>query len=123
MNAAGKFGSSSEGLDQLDLLVEEMELEQVELQAAAPVLPTDAEDKAQSKRKALPEHLPREEIVHGPEEDCADCGKPLRPLGEDIREVLDYVPGRFVVTRHVRPKLSCRDCGTIAQASMPSLPI
>lgn len=42
----------------------------------------------------LPEHLPRQDVVHEPESKCADCGKPMRYLGEDIREVLDYVPGR-----------------------------
>ncbi len=35
----------------------------------------------------------------------------------------DYVPGSFRVTRHVRPKLSCRSCEGIAQAPAPSLPI
>jgi hypothetical protein len=33
------------------------------------------------------------------------------------------VPGSFRVTRHVRPKLSCRTCEMIAQAPAPSLPI
>ena len=37
--------------------------------------------------------------------------------------MLDYVPGSFRVTRHVRPKLSCRACETITQAPAPSLPI
>ena len=37
--------------------------------------------------------------------------------------MLDYVPGSFRVTRHVRPKLSCRSCDSIAQAPAPSLPI
>ena len=36
---------------------------------------------------------------------------------------LDYVPGSFRVIRHVRPKLSCRACETIAQAPAPSLPV
>ena len=43
------------------------------------------------------------------------------PSGEDVTEVLEYVPGSFRVTRHVRPKLSCRACETIAQAPAPSL--
>jgi transposase len=47
----------------------------------------------------------------------------LRPLGEDVTEVLDYVPACFRVIRHVRPKLSCRRCESIAQAPVPSLPI
>ena len=44
-------------------------------------------------------------------------------LGEDVTELLDYVPGSFRVIRHVRPKLSCRSCETITQAPAPSLPI
>jgi transposase len=47
----------------------------------------------------------------------------MRRLGEDVTEVLDYVPASFKVIRHVRPKLSCRVCETIVQAPMPSLPI
>jgi transposase len=47
----------------------------------------------------------------------------LRPLGEDVTEVLDYTPASFRVIRHVRPKLSCRSCETIALAAVPSLPI
>ena len=38
-------------------------------------------------------------------------------------EILDYVPGSFRVIRHVRPKLPCRTCETIAQAPAPSLPV
>ena len=47
----------------------------------------------------------------------------MRKLGEDVTEVLDYVPASFKVVRHVRPKLSCRVCETIVQLPMPSLPI
>ena len=74
-------------------------------------------------RKALPEHLPREVTVHEPACTCPNCGGQLRKLGEDITEVLDYVPASFKVIRHVRPKLSCRVCETIVQMPMPSLPI
>jgi hypothetical protein len=74
-------------------------------------------------RKPLPEHLPREVEVHEPACTCPNCGAAMRKLGEDITEVLEYVPASFKVIRHVRPKLSCRICETIAQAPMPSLPI
>jgi len=47
----------------------------------------------------------------------------LRPLGEDVREELEYVPERFKRVRHVRPKLSCRSCETIVQAPPASSPI
>ncbi len=122
-----RFGLTSEGLDQLELGI--ADLEETAAEAGAPSAPTEpshsniSDPKTKPKRKPLPEHLPREDVVHEPESACADCGKLMRRLGEDVREVLDYVPGRFVVHRHVRPKLSCRDCGTIAQKPMPSLPI
>ena len=44
-------------------------------------------------------------------------------LGEDVSEVLEYVPSYFKVVRHVRPRMSCRACETISQAPVPSLPI
>ena len=44
-------------------------------------------------------------------------------LGEDVSEMLDYVPAHFEVIRHVRPKLSCRDVRAVAAGAMPSLPI
>lgn len=47
----------------------------------------------------------------------------MRPLGEDVTEVLDYVPASFRVIRHVRPKFSCRLCESITQAAAPELPI
>jgi len=117
-----KFGSSSEGLEQLELLIEAVETERAEVRQRAGVA-SSPEEKTQPKRKALPDHLPREDVVHEPAPDCEYCGKPMRMLGEDVREELEYLPGRFVVRRHVRPKLSCRDCGNIAQGPMPSMPI
>ncbi|WP_139231540.1 IS66 family transposase zinc-finger binding domain-containing protein [Aliiroseovarius crassostreae] len=38
-----------------------------------------------------------------PAEDCNDCGGPLRQVGEDVTEELEYIPGRFVVRRIIRP--------------------
>ena len=42
-------------------------------------------------------------------------------MGEDSREVLEFVPAHFKVIVHVRPKVSCRACETMAQA--PSAPV
>jgi transposase len=47
----------------------------------------------------------------------------LTRLGEDERELLEYVPSHFKVVVHVRPKMSCRQCETVIQAPAPSLPI
>jgi transposase len=72
----------------------------------------------------LPAHLPRERVVHEPACACPACGGTrLTRLGEDEREVLEYVPSYFKVVVHVRPRMSCRACETITQAPAPSLPI
>ncbi|WP_443082810.1 IS66 family transposase, partial [Variovorax sp. WDL1] len=44
-------------------------------------------------------------------------------MGHDVSEQLEYVPSRFKVIRHVRPKLACVACESIFQAPAPSRPI
>ena len=39
--------------------------------------------------------------------------------GEDV----EYVPGRFVVRRILRPRMACTCCETFAQAPLPSRPV
>src|ERR1700757_4778415 len=75
-------------------------------------------------RKPMPAHLPRERTVHEPSPTCTACGGTvLRKLGEDVTELLEYIPSSFKVVQVVRPKLSCRACEMIAQAPLPSFPI
>lgn len=38
----------------------------------------------------------------------------MAKLGEDATEVLVYIPGRFQVIRHVRPKYACTRCDAIS---------
>lgn len=121
------YGTSSEKLrgqvEQLELRLADIEeqLGATERSAAT----TDAAPAASEKpkRKPLPAALPRETVEHAAPCACPACGDALRRLGEDVTEVLDYVPGAFRVIRHVRPKFSCRSCESIAQAPVPSLPI
>ncbi|MFN7428518.1 MAG: IS66 family transposase zinc-finger binding domain-containing protein, partial [bacterium] len=64
----------------------------------------------------MPDHLSREPIVHSPvtgECNCPDCGGQMKHLSDDVSEMLDYVPGRFRVIRHVRPKFACTRCDHI----------
>src|SRR3954453_4063035 len=75
-------------------------------------------------RRSLPDHLPREVQTHAPaEQGCPACGAELNKLGEDISEVLEWIPVSFKVIRHVRPKMSCTKCDAIVQAEAPSRPI
>ena len=120
-----RFGIKSEALDQI---IDQLELALEEAESAASgrrhdTPSVDPAPKEQPKRKPLPDHLPREEVVLSPGKTCAECGGTLRKIGEDLAETLEYVPGRFKVIRTVRPKLSCRCCETIHQASAPSMPI
>src|SRR3954451_20635407 len=75
-------------------------------------------------RRSLPDHLPREVQTHAPaEQGCPACGAELNKLGEDISEVLEWIPASFKVIRHVRPKMSCTKCDAIVQAEAPGRPI
>src|SRR5215468_3508443 len=84
---------------------------------------TQASNLLKPARQPLPEHLPREVKIYSPPEQVCGCGGRLRPLGEDVSEVLEYVPARFKVMRYVRPKLSCASCERIVQTAAPSRPI
>ena len=117
-----RFGSKSESSDQLNL---GLKLEEEETAAARIAPPEDAPDpepKQKPKRKPLPPTLPRNEQVLSPGETCK-CGGELRSLGEDVTEELEYIPGRFVVNRIVRPRMACKCCDRIVQAALPSRPI
>src|SRR5207253_9534688 len=79
---------------------------------------------AKPRRQPLPDHLPRQTKIYAPKESaCPDCGGKLRRLGEDVSEMLEYLPAGFYGSCHVRPKLSCGVCECIVQAQAPSRPI
>jgi hypothetical protein len=125
------FGASSErvtcAIEQLELKLEELESDKAQGErAAAPEPSADAgpaEAREKKRRRKLPEHLPRTIKTHEPASPtCATCGSDrLRKVGEDVTEVLEYIPGRFEVVRHVRPAYSCAKCEAMAQAPMPPL--
>jgi len=122
------FGVKSEKivlqLEQLELHVEELECSQAEMEAAVERVTPVEEPKARSRRKPLPEHLPREVVTHLFHTDCCpDCGGHLRQFGEDISEQLEYIPDSFKVIRHVRPKFACGGCDRVVEAPAPSRPI
>lgn len=125
-----QFGRRSEKvarqIEQLELKLEELESARAEAVAVEPArtATTDLDAAAKPSRRALPAHLPREIHTHEPAEHCCpQCGGTLTKLGEDVSEVLEYVPASFKVIRHVRPKLSCAGCDAIVQAPAPSRPI
>jgi transposase len=126
-----QFGRKSEKLtqqiEQLELRLEELEsrpaksASQPESRSVSSLLISTP---AKPVRRPLPDHLPRQMQRHEPKESaCPDCGGKLCKLGEDVSEMLEYVPASFFVVRHVRPKLSCTKCNHIVQAAAPTRPI
>jgi transposase len=127
------FGATSEQLGGQQLaLIEGRPLDDVPA-SSVPVKKSAAN--TQSADRNLPAHLPRDTRVHRPDATaayhdvnaqacgCTGCGGRLRLIGQDVSEQLEYVPARFKVIRHVRPKLACAACETIFQAAAPSRPI
>jgi len=124
----GKSEKLERQIEQLELRLEELESKRSEEEPnapePAPVTSSSTPAAAKPTRRALPDHLPRQTRRYGPKETvCPQCQGELRKLGEDVSEMLEYVPASFVVIRHVRTKLSCTKCDCIVQAEALSRPI
>ena len=112
-----QFGRRSEQLspDQLQLGLEDLEQSVAENQAGQ-----DAAEARQGRRRpatprrnqgALPEHLPRYEVMIDVEQcDCPCCGGALHAIGELRSEQLDIVPAQLRVRVTRRPRHACRAC-------------
>src|SRR6516165_9041555 len=125
-----QFGRKSEKLDweieQLELKLDELQASRAQQVAAcpSPMAASDVNRAAKRARQPLPAHLPRETHKILPKQDtCPDCSGSLKLLGEDVSEMLEYVPEHFKVIRRVRVKLACARCDKIVQAEAPSRPI
>lgn len=119
---AHRFGASSETAEQLQLALEMSEIAIAAMTAKLRLPDDTAADKP--KRKPIPDHIPRMEVELTPgNTECAQCGGKLRRLGEDVTEELEYVPGRFITNRIVRPRMACSGCDCFTQAPLPSRPI
>jgi transposase len=123
------FGQKAESQAQLGQLDLALAYDPLAIKTAESVKPSPAAndavvEKRARKRKPFPETLPRETVTHLPQASgCPDCGGQFKPLGDDVSEMLEYVPASFKVVRHIRPKLACAHCDHIAQADAPSRPI
>jgi transposase len=64
-------------------------------------------------RDALPEHLPRREVLHDlteAEKRCPCCGRPRVCIGEQTAEQLDLEPAHFFVLQTRRKTYACQHC-------------
>jgi transposase len=123
-----QFGRRSERLDpdQFALALDDLN---TDLAAAASgnsgtAIALEVSADTQAKRRPLPEHLQREDVVLDVASNtCACCGGALHSIGESVSEMLDWVPAQLRVVRIRRPKYACRGCGTVSQAAAPERPI
>src|SRR5262245_785231 len=130
-----KYGSCSERIEreiaQLELRLKELEATKAKAEAKGRgrgASDTDNDRYRAGKNQEAAPQAPRETAAHNGRTGVASV--PYTRLrrhsaqgGEDVTEVLKYIPGRFEVERHVRPAMSCRKCETMVQAPMPALPI
>ena len=120
------FGAKSEklrgDLEQLEFQLEELETEQAAVEAKQPPTSrTGNKSGPRAPRKPLPEHLPREVIIHPAACTCCpDCGGALRQFGEDRSEQLERIAASYKVIEHVRPKFACGACEQVVQAPAPA---
>jgi transposase len=127
------FGASSEkNSSQLNLF---NEAESAAEEAPPATADTEPESESASKptpkkragRRPLPAHLERRDVVHDLSEDekiCSTHGTPLRCIGEDVTEQLEYQPAKLIVLRHIRKKYVCDPCNTAPiTAPKPAQPI
>jgi len=125
-----QFGKSGETANQLGLFNEGEEIDAAAADDTEPDTETITYTRQKPKRKPLPDHLPRETIVHDIEDKTCDCcGNDMHRIGEETSEQLEFIPAQVKVIEHVRPKYGCRHCeqqGTevgIKIAPVPKSPI
>jgi transposase len=96
-----RFGRSSEKrehqIEQLELRLEELEARRSRETTAVKEAAPASTAVARPARRPLPEHLPREVRNFLPRQAaCPDCGGQLKHLGEDVSEILEYVPATYI---------------------------
>ena len=124
------YGRRSEKLDPRQLMFDPMVMEvlqqpETETTAELPVSPepsgkTPKRQRRHPGRIPIPEHLERVEIlIDIPEEEkiCPETGKPLKQIGVETSEKLEYRPGKLIVNVYKRPKYASPDSMASAEVS------
>jgi transposase len=134
------YGRRSEKLDPNQLMFDDLLREALEQPSSLPepsLEPATVAERTRPKtpkrqhpgRIPIPEHLERVEIVLDiPEEEkiCPETGKPLKQIGFEVSEKLEYRPGKLLVNVYKRPKYASPDSSAevgVITAPMPDHPI
>jgi transposase len=136
------YGRRSERLDPNQLMLDPLMLKAIEQANSIPQPPLDLalpqepkakrpkpENRNHPGRIPIPEHLERVEIVLDfPEEEkvSPETGKPLKRIGWEVSEKLEYRPGKLIVNVYKRPKYAASDSDSdlgVITVPMPDHPI
>lgn len=125
------FGAKSERFvtpvipGQLNL---EMDIKKEEAIETADTIVVDSHERKKNKKKEnhplrqpFPLSLPREEIIIYPQGYNASSIE--QPIGEEVTEVLEEIPGKFFVKRYRRLKFAKKEEGGVVIGDLPSRPI
>jgi transposase len=113
-----KHTSSHDGQLSLDMGLEPQENQQDTPKEILVKRKISNTKKSKPVRCALPAHLPRQEFIIEPENKTEKD----RKFGEEITEILEYIPGKFYVKRFVRPKYITENQSIII-AELPTVPL
>jgi len=136
------YGRRSEKLDPNQLMFDDLIMEAIDQPTPQPPPELLVEENTEKKKSRsvkrrhpgripIPEHLERVDIILDiPEEEkiCPETGNPLKNIGEEVSEKLEYRPGKLIVNVYRRPKYASPDSiasghvGVIT-APMPDHPI
>jgi transposase len=123
-----QYGHSSERrarlIDQMELQLEELEAaateDEIAAEKAAKTTAVAGFERRRPARKPFPDHLPRERVVIDAPTACSCCGSDrIVKMGEDITETLEVIPRQWKVIQTVREKFTCRACEKISQPPAP----
>jgi transposase len=135
------YGRKSERLDPNQLMLDPLILQAInapppkieplaQLPAEPPKRPPVKTKRNHPGRIPIPEHLERVEIeLDLPEEQktCPETGKPLKRIGWETSEKLEYRPGKLIVNVYKRPKYGASESDVegpgVIIAPMPDHPI
>ena len=100
--------ASGDRIEQLELTLADIDEMLADTSGPEDIAATASDEQSADTRKParrpLPAALPREVVEQAAPGACPGCGGALRPLDEDVTEILDFVPGSFRVIRHVRQR-------------------
>ena len=105
---------------------EENATAKTEIETPATVPAKSRKERTQYGRLPIPEHLERVEIIIDIPEDekvSAFTGEPLKVIGVEVSEKLEYRPGKLIVNVYKRPQYALPNNEGVVSAALPDSPI